>query len=259
MRNKLTKELAVCGINAVLALGNKNPQIINRLFLREERLPLFANICKELAVRKRPYKICQDEELEKICKSVHHQGIVAMIIEPEIKNLTREDLNLWAKEGKIGIVLYSVGNDHNLGAIVRSSAFFDAYFIVISETDIEAKLTTSAYRVAEGGMEYVKFRKVKNTEAFLKDANKAIVTIGAEPRARRRLKDIESIIQEQKKELKSQNAGIAIVVGNEEIGLPQSIKDQCKTLLRVPGTGFIESLNVAQATTLFLYELYNLF
>ncbi|MDR0455156.1 MAG: RNA methyltransferase, partial [Treponema sp.] len=46
--------------------------------------------------------------------------------------------------------------------------------------------------------------------------------------------------------------------GNEENGLPQNVKDNCACLLRVPGTGNIESLNVSQAAALFLHEIYDL-
>jgi TrmH RNA methyltransferase len=101
MRNKLTDELAVCGVNAVLALGEYHPETINRLFLREERLQTFSGICKQLAERKRPYKICEDGELERVCKSVHHQGVAAMIEEPVVSPLSQEDLDLWAAEGKL--------------------------------------------------------------------------------------------------------------------------------------------------------------
>jgi TrmH RNA methyltransferase len=52
--------------------------------------------------------------------------------------------------------------------------------------------------------------------------------------------------------------GIALVLGNEEKGLPKSVKDNCSCLLRVPGTGIIESLNVSQAAALFLREIYDL-
>ena len=94
MRNKLTDELAVCGMNAALAVGEYHPQSINRLFLREDRLKHFTGVCKQLAERKRPYKICEDEELERICKSVHHQGVVIMIEEPAVDSLITEDLDL---------------------------------------------------------------------------------------------------------------------------------------------------------------------
>ena len=258
MRNRLTDELAVCGMNAALAVGEHHPQTINRLFLREDRLQSFTHICKQLAERKRPYKICEDEELERICKTVHHQGVVAMIEEPVIEPLSLEDLDLWVNERKTGILLHSVGNDHNLGAIARAAAFFDAAYIVLNEKDTsfsddkdiqEARLTTSAYRIAEGGLEHLTVRKVTNTSAFLKDASKRLVTIGTDTRARMRISDLKNIVKK---------SGIVLVLGNEEIGLPKEVKDRCSYLLRIPGTGNIESLNVSQAAALFLHAIYEL-
>ncbi|MDR2596155.1 MAG: RNA methyltransferase [Treponema sp.] len=250
MRNKLTDELAVCGMNAVLAAVEHRPLTINRLFLREERLNSFTGICKQLAERKRPYKLCEDEELERICKSVHHQGVVAMIEDPEIDPLTHEDLDLWADERKTGVLLHSVGNDHNLGAIARAAAFFDASYIVLNEKDTEARLTTSAYRIAEGGFEHLAVKKISNSAAFLKDAAKKLVTIGTDVRARQRIGDLGGILKERK--------GIVLVLGNEETGLPKEVKDQCSCLLRIPGTGNIDSLNVSQAAALFLNAIYNM-
>jgi TrmH RNA methyltransferase len=249
MRNKLTDELAVCGMNAVLAVGEHHPLTINRLFLREERLSSFTGICKQLAERKRPYKICEDEELERVCKSVHHQGVVAMIEEPVIEPLSHDDLDLWACEKKTGVLLHSVGNDHNLGAIARAAAFFDVSFIVLNEKDAEARLTTSAYRIAEGGFEHLTVRRITSSSAFLKDASKQLTTIGADTRARQRISDLSGILKKRK--------GIVLVLGNEETGLPKEVKDQCSCLLRIPGTGNIESLNVSQAAALFLHAIYS--
>jgi len=256
MRNKLTDELAVCGLNAALALAEYHPDNINRLFLREDRFRLFTKTCKKLADRKRPYKICKDEELERISKSVHHQGVVVMIEEPVIEPLTREDLDFWTEEKKAGLVLHEVGNDHNLGAIARTAAFFDAYFIVVNEKDNEAKLSTSAYRVAEGGMEHITIRKVSNTAAFLKEAAQKIFVTGTDPRARQRIGDLPGLVNEWQKD--RGRPGIALVLGNEETGLPPNVKDSCSGLFRIPGTGNIESLNVSQTAALFLREIYDL-
>jgi TrmH RNA methyltransferase len=265
MINKLTDELAVCGYNAAAALGEYHPERINRLFLREDRLKQFAGICKNLAERKRPYKICEDEELERICKSAHHQGVVAMMLEPEIESLGREELDKWALEGKTGLLLYSLGNDHNLGAIARSAAFFDAPYIVTNAGDREARLSTSAYRVAEGGMEHVTLRKIENAAAFLRDASRRLVVIGADGRSRQRIRDLPLIIREQAAKLPAgpgrrsgSRPGVILVLGNEETGLPQEIKDRCAVMVRIPGTGLMESLNAAQAATLFLHELFEI-
>jgi TrmH RNA methyltransferase len=259
MRNKLTDELAVCGLKAAIALAEYHPETINRLFLREDTLPLFTKVCKKLAERKRPYKICMDDELERLCKTVHHQGVVMMIEQPVVDPLTREDLDLWAAESKTGIVLHEVGNDHNLGAIARAAAFFDVHFIVIHAHVSEVRLSTSAYRIAEGGMEHITVRKIANTAAFLKDAIKQIMVIGTDVRARRRIGDLSGIVKDKATETgTSGRPGIALVLGNEERGLPQNVKDNCSCLLRVPGTGYIESLNVSQAAALFLREIYDL-
>ena len=252
MRNKLTDELAVCGLNAVIAAAENRPEQINRLFLRQDRLKSFTKICKNLAERKRPYKICEDEELERLCKSNHHQGVVAMILLPAMEPLSREELEVWSREGKTGLVLHSVGNDHNLGAMIRSAAFFDTKYVVISEGDAEAKLTTSAYRVAEGGMEHVTVRSVKNTAAFLREASRFLITIGADARARQRIDNLPRIIEEKQKG----RSGIAVVLGNEEEGLPSEVKDACSVMVRIPGTGLIDSLNVAQAATLFMQRIF---
>jgi len=182
-----------------------------------------------------------------------------MIEEPVIEPLSHEDLDLWAKEGKTGLLLHSVENDHNLGAIARAAAFFDVHFLVINEKDQEARLTTSAYRIAEGGMEHIVVRKVSNTAAFLKDASKCIITVATDVRARLRISDLKTVLMEKRKQLKIKGRpGLVLALGNEETGLPTAVKNQCSCIFRIPGTGNIQCLNVAQAAALFLHELYEL-
>jgi len=268
MHNKLTDELAVCGVNTVRALSEVHPDNINRLFLREDRLLLFTRLCKRLAERKRPYKLCDNEELERVCKTSHHQGIVAMIYEPSVEPATPEDIDAWAAEGKTGLLLCNIGNDHNLGAIVRCAAFFNASPIILagestggtgssvgtsSSAEFGRHLSTAAYRVAEGGMEYVEFRSVRSPAAFLQVASKLLVTIGTDPRARIRVTDLPELLEKQ---ATGKKPGIMFVIGNEEAGLSAEVKEQCSMLARIPGTGVLESLNAAQATALFLHELY---
>ena len=186
-----------------------------------------------------------------------------MIAEPRVEDLQREDIEDWGRNGKTGLMLHSVGNDHNLGAIVRSAAFFDCAYVVLSSDDPDALLSTSAYRVAEGGMEHVLIRRTEDTSAFLRAASPLILTIGTDPRARRRIRDLPGIAADMGKAGKggkdnTARPGIALVLGNEETGLPRNVKDNCSVLLRIPGTGLMESLNVAQAATLFLHEIYEL-
>jgi TrmH RNA methyltransferase len=185
-----------------------------------------------------------------------------MIYEPEIEPAAPEDLDAWAAEGKTGLLLCNIGNDHNLGAIVRSAAFFEASPIVLagetgpgpdSSAEIGRYLSTASYRVAEGGMEHVEFRSVRSPSEFLQVASKLLITIGTDPRARIRITDLPELIEKQ---AEGKRPGVMLVMGNEETGLPAEVKEQCTMLARIPGTGNIESLNAAQATSLFLHELY---
>jgi TrmH RNA methyltransferase len=106
-------------------------------------------------------------------------------------------------------------------------------------------------------MEHVVFRRVRDTAAFLRAASKRIVTIGADPRARLRIRDLGGIIEDRAPGLRGR-PGIGLAVGNEETGLPAEVKEQCSVLARIPGSGNIESLNVAQAAALFLHEFFEL-
>jgi TrmH RNA methyltransferase len=178
-----------------------------------------------------------------------------MIYAPEIEPAVETDLEMWAADGKTCVMLCDIGNDHNLGAIVRSAAFFDVEAVIITEG---TELTTSAYRVAEGGMEYVYFRRIGNPAAFLHDASRVLTTVAADTRARIRIRDLPGVIATQnlRHNKSGKGSGVILVLGNEEKGLPSEVLDACSIRARIPGTGLVDSLNVAQAASLFLQELY---
>ena len=248
MKNKQFRELAVCGLEAVRALAEKHPEKIQRLFFTQDRARHFGPVCKSLAASKRLYRVVENEqELEKLCQSVHHQGAVAMMTEPLPVHLDLETLKTWHEAKEKVLVLDRVGNANNFGAIIRSAAFFGIKKIVISEDDIQAQITTSAYRVAQGGMEFVEIYSATSASALVQASSGKMTRIGADHRAKASLSDLRGLAVKDK--------GILIVMGNEEAGLSPEVKTSCDHLVRIPGTGDVESLNVAQAATLFLYEL----
>lgn len=251
MKNKQRNELAVCGFAAVRALAEHHPERIQRLFFTQDRSRFFGPACKRLAAERKIYRVVESpDELEKLCQSVHHQGVVAMIAEPDVPRLGLETLELWIRAKERLLVLDRVGNANNLGAIIRSAGFFGISKIVISDDDDQAQLTTSAWRVAEGGMEFVEVWRVSSAQWLVQSTAGRMTRIGADHRARNRLSDVKTLAEE--------GDGVLVVLGNEESGLSPEVKAACDHLVRIPGTGDVESLNVAQAATLFLYELANL-
>ncbi len=248
MHNHHEKELAVCGFEAVKALAEHHPEKISRLFFAGNRAKQFREICRYLAKKRKLYRLVEsDSELEKLCESVHHQGVVAMIEAPILQPVTSQIIKQWAKEHHSVLMLDRVGNANNLGALIRSAAFFGINALVISAEDSQASITTSAYRIAQGGMEFVQLYTCQSASHFLKNAEGYLLRIGADHRAYRNITDIPAIIKK--------NDAAAVILGNEEHGLSQEVKKLCDVLVKIPGTGTIESLNVAQAGTLFLYAL----
>ncbi|MCR4790980.1 MAG: RNA methyltransferase [Treponemataceae bacterium] len=252
MKNKKNKELAVCGFAAVKAIEAKNPQIVKRLYFTEDRASSFKSLCKLMAQEKNPYNIVGEEDLEKLSGSNHHQGVVAMIEMPKIQELIPSITNeiLHAKENLI--LLDRIGNANNFGAIVRSAAFFGIKNIVIPTDEAQTTITTSSYRTAQGGMEYVKIYKVNSTASFLAFMKDKMVRFGTDVKSKTPVSQMKELCH------KAGNKGALIVLGNEEKGISSAVKANCDYLVTIPSPitlDTFDSLNVAQASSVIFYAL----
>ncbi|MBQ5473040.1 MAG: RNA methyltransferase [Treponema sp.] len=256
MRNKQNNELAVCGFAAVKKLEKQNSDRIRRLYFTEEVAPLFGGLCKKLASRKGIYNKVQDpKELEKLSGTVHHQGVVAMIYMPEITPLDSDITDSWIKNKENALLLDHIGNANNFGAIVRSAAFFGVKNIIIPEDETTSAITTSSYRIAEGGMEYVNIYSVRSIPRLLEVLKGKMIRIGTDLQARSKWSsDIKSLCKDKP---------ALLILGNEEHGISQEVRENCDELVIIPFGGMkkgqkeslVDSLNVAQAASIILYEL----
>ena len=257
MKNKQKNELAVCGFAAVKKLEKNHPERITRLYFTEEVAPKFGGLCKKLAKQHGIYNQKPAAELEKLCGSVHHQGVVAMIEAPKITPLDSDITDSWIANGENAVLLDRIGNANNFGAIVRSAAFFGIKNIVIPLDEAQSSITTSSYRVAEGGMEYVNIYSVKSSERLLEALSQKVLRIGTALDAKKSV----SFLREAAKN--SSKKPILVVLGNEEHGISDAIKKNCDELVIIPWAGMnegvtqsaVDSLNVAQAASIIFYEM----
>ena len=241
-------------MEAVKALCKVHPDSIRRLYFAIEKSPEFKDICKQMAAGKRPYNAVKDiSELEKLCGSVHHQGVVAMIDEPRIPPLTTSITDDWLHKKESALLLDRVGNANNLGAIVRSAAFFGFKNIIIPLDEAQSSVTTSSYRVAQGGMEYVNIYSIKSITKLLTSMQGKMTRFGTDVKAKKSVSEIRDL---------SRGKPYLIVLGNEEHGISKDVKENCDELVIIPAGApasdsdgqQIESLNVAQAAAIILYE-----
>ena len=258
MKNTKRNELAVCGFATVKKLEKNHPEKIRRLYFTEEVAPKFGGLCRKLAKNHGIYNQKPAGDLEKLSGTVHHQGVVAMIEAPEIQPLDSDITDSWVENHENAVLLDRIGNANNFGAIVRSVAFFGIKNIVIPLDEAQSSITTSSYRVAEGGMEYVNIYSVRSSARLLEAMQGKMIRIGTSLDAKKKVSDLASLSKGDKGD-----RPLLVVLGNEENGISDVVKKNCDELVIIPWAGMsdgveescIDSLNVAQASSIIFYEM----
>ncbi len=240
------EELKICGLAAVKARFEHEPDSILRVFFDEPTSRKVGAMSKALALAKKIYRCVPAAELEKVAGSIHHGGIVAIVRAAALRTPTADDVRGWAQRREPVLVLDRIGNAHNLGAIARTAAFFGVPRIVIAADATAARPNDAAHRVAEGGLEFLEVWHARDLAGLARTLTAAgYEVIGAATRGGR-------------PEAAGAGAGaakpVAIVMGNEETGLAPAVAAACTRLVTIPGTGKVESLNVSVAAAVLMWE-----
>ena len=240
MSKKDNTELRIYGENACWSVFKKRPQDIIQVFLTKEKLKTWASVTKYLAHNKKAYHLVTREELDKMTKATHHEDVCMLI-----KKLPARTLAQFLKSKKdtsILIALENVSNPHNIGAIIRSAAHFGVDGIILNEEN--SSDAPSAIRTAEGGSEYVEVFSEKNfqrmLDLLLKNKYQIITTSS---HAKNSLYDTKW------------SDKVVVVFGEEALGLTKEIQG-LGTIIKIPGTDHVESLNVSVATAVILSDYY---
>ena len=227
-------ETTFYGLNASLAVFRHRPQDIRRVYYTERRRLDLRDLLQATAAARRPYREVDDEALEKITRTRHHEG-VAVVAAP-LPTRTAAELAQLDDPQAVLIALDAIGNPHNLGAILRSAAWFGATGVIVPREPRQATLSPTAARVSQGGAELVPCYAVDNLPKALRGlTERGVAVVGAEQRTR------ESIFSARLE------WPLCVVLGNEGEGLSKATRAACPRVLSIPGTGAIESLNVSVA------------
>ncbi|MGQ0676604.1 MAG: TrmH family RNA methyltransferase [Rhodospirillales bacterium] len=234
--------LRLSGARAVMALFQRDPDAIRRLWLDREAARGAGAMCRYLAQRRRSYAVKDDVELAKIAGTLHHGGMVAAVAPRPPRPPGAAEIAAWADRRASVLAMDGVSNPHNFGAIVRTAAFLGVGHVVLSERAEQALPSPASYRVAEGGFEFVELWRPPSLARFLGELGRRHRVIAAAPRGR----PLASIVRDARP--------IALVLGNEETGLSPQVERACSALVAIPG-GRVESLNVSVAAGILIHAL----
>ncbi|UYK77801.1 rRNA methyltransferase [Xanthomonas sacchari] len=232
-------ELRLYGLNAVRAVYARRPEAIRKLYLSEARIPALQPLLKWCVANRVGYRVVDEADLHKLAASSHHEGVVADVL--RVAPLALADwLQALAPGPALALWLDGVGNPHNFGAILRSAAHFGVGAILLPEQAALA-LSGAAARVAEGGAEAVPLVRLPPTvqaQAQLRGAGFALAATLVDGGD-----DLFATALPQR---------LVYVMGAESDGMDRDFAQACDLRLSIPGSGAVESLNVAAATAVLL-------
>lgn len=172
-------------------------------------------------------------------KGAVHQGIAACVSPLPGRHV--EDLD--ADGAGVVVLLDQLTDPHNVGAVLRSAAAFDAKAVLITG-DNAPEATGTIAKSACGALETIPLIAVSNLARAMKTLkDMGFWCVGMDGKADKALH--ESKLPEK----------IALVMGSEGYGLRRLTAENCDFMVKLPISEKMESLNVSNAAAIALYDL----
>jgi tRNA G18 (ribose-2'-O)-methylase SpoU len=185
-------------------------------------------------------------EMEEIVGYNLHQGIMLACHIPESRSLLMA-VQAWQPPW-MAIALDAIADAENMGAIIRNAAAFGACAVIVDDQSCNPYLRR-AVRVSMGTIVDVEILRVPDLAASLRElkAYQNVHIIGAA------LREGAYNLSEV-----SPSGNTVIVFGSEGWGLRESVAQECDMLAKIPMAPGVDSLNVAIASGIFMYQIQSL-
>jgi 23S rRNA (guanosine2251-2'-O)-methyltransferase len=234
------------GAEALWIAGNPGP-----------RVKKLVELAGQLGVR---VQKSDDRELARLSGSQDHRGVVLqareaagdqpLVFEDVLSELSLEaarigelpETNRVAAKWPCILILDSITDPHNLGAILRSADKFGVDLVVLPQRR-SAQENETVRKSSAGAAAWVRSTVVGNLNRAVEQCREAGFWVcGADMNgtpvhrfdARRPL---------------------AVVMGSEGKGIARLLGERCDEMLSIPCTGHVDSLNVSVAAAVLLYEI----
>jgi 23S rRNA (guanosine2251-2'-O)-methyltransferase len=183
------------------------------------------------------------QTLDGMSGGLAHQGVIARAgirKQPTFKQIIAKVIG---NPKALLVLLDGVEDPHNLGAIIRSAESFGAIAVILPK-DRSAALSAVAAKASAGAVERLDVVRVTNLTRSIDELKEnGVHVIGLAGEEAQNIKKA------------SLKGAVALVMGGEGKGLRRLTRDHCDSLVSIPITGGVGSLNVSVAAGVALYEV----
>jgi 23S rRNA (guanosine2251-2'-O)-methyltransferase len=233
----------IIGRKPVLEAINSGEQIEQVYILFGQKGPIIDAI--KIASKKNGIK-CNEIPYEKLRAITSHpnaQGVAAIKQKQKYYSLDEIILNSKQSAYPLILILDSIQDPHNLGAILRAADCSGVDGVIVTKHN-SAPVNATVSKTSAGATEHVKICIVNNLAQTMQELkDKGFWIAGSSLDNSKVYTGIDYKIP------------LALVVGNEERGIRKLTADNCDFLINIPMKGKIQSLNVSVATGILLFEV----
>ncbi len=182
------------------------------------------------------------DELNKL-QSGNHQGIIAACEGYRFSDVSTILQNARDRgEAPFVLILESIQDPHNLGAIIRTAETAGVHGVIIAKNR-SVGLTYAVAKTAAGALEYVPVAQVTNLVRTIDDLKKEGLWVACADMHGDLIYDTRL------------DGPLALVIGGEHEGVGRLVKEHCDLTVRLPMAGHITSLNASVAAGITMYEV----
>ncbi|WNE41549.1 MAG: Putative TrmH family tRNA/rRNA methyltransferase [Mycoplasmataceae bacterium] len=231
----MKNNLIAFGRNTLKNLINSDFFDFKKIIISEDKQQEHLNLIKKMSDKGIIYEIVSKKEFERHIPDKKHQGVIAFI-----RNYNYSSINYLMKKKPnhklpFLVMLDSIEDPHNFGAIIRTCAAMEVDGIIISSKH-QVPVNSTVIKVSTGGISYVPICQVNSLEETintLKLNNYSIVSTVC---------DEENLLNYNDLKI---NTPICVVFGNEHDGIKNKIVKKSDILITIPLENDMNSLNVS--------------
>tara|TARA_B100000575_G_C23139934_1_gene663110 strand:- start:2916 stop:3665 length:750 start_codon:yes stop_codon:yes gene_type:complete len=243
MKKTGKKNLLIFGKNAIHEALSRDADKISKLFVLNSLAPIkYDDLKKKCKAHNVPISSVPIQKLDRLSNQGNHQGFIAEISPVDYINLFD-----WVELTRLGpstavLLLDSIEDPHNLGAIIRSATAAGISAIIIP-TQQQVPVNATVFKVSAGTAGIIPVIRVHSTEQGLKDLKLAGFTlIGLEGTASESLWTAQWV------------GPLAFIVGSEGGGISNRVAKHLDSRVSIPMEHAVESLNASVSAAIISYE-----